>query len=117
MGLRHARSQLDRLVRGQVDTAPHLPSALLSAVHREHLTHTVELVSPSLSPAESGTGAIAVKFSRIGDRLGPKYARPEAGLLRVNLTGNALIRPISARYSAGLSLRVSERILVSRLES
>ena len=27
-----------------------------------------------------------------------------------------LIRPISARYPAGLSLRVSERILVSRLE-
>jgi transposase len=30
---------------------------------------------------------------------------------------NPLIRPISARYPAGLSLRVSERILVSRLES
>jgi Mg/Co/Ni transporter MgtE len=29
----------------------------------------------------------------------------------------ALIRPISARYPAWLSLRVSERILVSRLES
>jgi hypothetical protein len=34
----------------------------------------------------------------------------------VKLTRNALIRPISARYPAGLSLRVSERILVSRLE-
>ena len=31
-------------------------------------------------------------------------------------TYNALIRPISARYPAGLSLRASERILVSRLE-
>jgi hypothetical protein len=28
-----------------------------------------------------------------------------------------LIRPISARYSGGLSLRASERILVNRLES
>jgi hypothetical protein len=35
----------------------------------------------------------------------------------VTRTVNALIRPISARYPAGLSLRVSERILVSRLES
>jgi hypothetical protein len=35
----------------------------------------------------------------------------------VNLPHNALIRPISARYPAGLSLRVSERILLSRLES
>ena len=33
------------------------------------------------------------------------------------LPASALIRPISARYSAGLSLRLSERILVSRLES
>jgi hypothetical protein len=30
---------------------------------------------------------------------------------------SGLIRPISARYSSGLSLRVSARILVSRLAS
>jgi hypothetical protein len=41
----------------------------------------------------------------------------QADFVGVKLTGNALIRPISVRYPAGLSLRVSERILVSRLES
>src|SRR5207244_12714887 len=34
-----------------------------------------------------------------------------------HLTHNALIRPISARYPARLSLRASERILFRRLES
>jgi hypothetical protein len=48
---------------------------LLSAVHREHLTHTVDFVWPSLSPAETGIGAIAVKFSRIGERIGPELRR------------------------------------------
>ena len=43
--------------------------------------------------------------------------QPKVGAVGVNLTESALIRPISARYSAGLSLRVSERSLVSRLES
>jgi hypothetical protein len=40
MGLRRPQVPLDRFLRGQVDTAPHLPFALLSAVNREHLTHT-----------------------------------------------------------------------------
>jgi len=35
----------------------------------------------------------------------------------VTLTHNALIRPMSAGYSAWLSLRASERILVKRLAS
>jgi len=40
-----------------------------------------------------------------------------AALLLATWPHNALIRPISARYSAGLSLRVSKRSLVSRLDS
>src|SRR5271157_2040606 len=64
---------------------------------------------PQLSPAALG------KTCQI-DLRSPKDARYEPGRL-ADLLHNALIRPISARYPAGLSLRASERILVKRLES
>ena len=50
----------------------------------------------------------------------PVNATPSGGIYPAvpsKCQQRAFIRPISARYPAGLSLRVSERILVSRLES
>jgi hypothetical protein len=66
---------------------------------------SLPVVASSAPPARRGSGAEEVGLHLGGYRRvsQPQYSR--------------LMRPISARYPAGLSLRVSARIWVSRLAS
>ena len=75
-----------------------------SALPRYHVHNKIQEVRPL---------AIAADMAQITR---PRIQATRAAD-RVHSTGWRLIRPISARYPGVLSLRVSERILVSRLES